>query len=423
MSTADTNAPPSCSVCGRVTHFFDSTGRTPLCRPCHRRMLEKTQVLDPSEDSNGFPILPKSKVQLGDLLAGRFTVLQFLGRGGMGEVFEARDNVLEEHVALKIVHANKTTSEASLRRLRREVQLARRVTHNNVCRIFDLTQHHDAENGLVLDLVSMELLEGETLRDCLNTKGRLTVEEALPIVRQIARGLVAAHRLGIVHRDLKPANVMLVEEASGLRAAITDFGLAHSVGPEGRNDKKLTQDGDLIGSPAYMAPEQAGGDPTSAATDIYSLGVMLYEMLAGVLPFSGSSAWLMMVDRLTGDPVPLEKHLPDLDPRILKMVSCCLQRSPQHRFASTSDILEILDLGDSTWEVYGSKTLPGSGPEANRPTLTPPPEPTPATAAPLFSPAQSAESHSVQADQRSPPKWIFGLILALIILVIIAILL
>lgn len=348
-----------CSVCGRRTTIVSTSEGRSLCDECLRHTTEKTRefgALDRDADGVATALVePLSEIGPGDLLAGRFEVLRRLGRGGMGEVFEAADQVLEDRVALKVVHGSRTASAASLKRLRREVQLARRVTHNNVCRIFDLFQHHDDTRDVVLDLVSMELLDGETLRQRMKRQGQMTVENALPIVRQVARGLVAAHRLGIVHRDLKPSNVMLIEEDFGLRAAITDFGLAHSVDPQGRRKGRLTRDGDLIGSPAFMAPEQASGDPTSPATDIYSLGVMLYEMLAAELPFSGKSAWLMMVDRLTGKPTPLQNHRPDLDPFILSLVDRCLERNPVDRFPSVKHLLTHLDLGDRSWDFYGGK--------------------------------------------------------------------
>ncbi|MEM6793987.1 MAG: protein kinase [Acidobacteriota bacterium] len=289
------------------------------------------------------------------MVAGRFRIGKLLGRGGMGEVFEAHDRSLDDQVALKVVKS-RTVSAESLQRLRREVLLARRVTHGNVCRIFDLIQHRDEKTGEDLALVSMELLEGETLRDRFGRLGVMPVDQVLPIVRQIARGLIAAHRLNIVHRDLKPANVMLIEEPGGLRVAITDFGLARSVGRERPKDPDLTQEGHVLGTPAYMAPEQVAGESTSPATDIYSLGVMLYELLTGNLPFSGSSPWRMAIARLTDAPKPLSEVRPDLDPALLKLVERCLQRSPELRFSSAASLLEPLDFGDSSWDLYGRKS-------------------------------------------------------------------
>ena len=296
-----------------------------------------------------------SGVEPGDLLAGRFEIRRRLGRGGMGEVFAALDTVLGEEVALKIVHAQPAEIESGMPGLRREVQLARRVTHSNVCRIFDLIQHWDDQQHRQLNLLSMELLEGETLRDRRARHGRLPLTEALPIVRQIARGLNAAHRHGIVHRDLKPSNVMLVQEDGGLRAAITDFGLARRIGA-GARDSGAHRMQDLVGTPAYMAPEQIAGEPLSPATDIYSLGLLLYEMLAGRLPFSGSSVWELAARRVSETPTPISQYVPELEPGLCALVGRCLERDPGRRFGSTSQILDALDFGDGSWDVYGRKS-------------------------------------------------------------------
>ncbi|MEM8930095.1 MAG: protein kinase [Acidobacteriota bacterium] len=301
------------------------------------------------------PIAPTfgPRIQADEVLAKRFRVVRFRGSGGLGEGYQADDLVLGESVALKVMRAE-GTSELDRRRLRREVQLARRVTHRNICRIFDLIQHDDEATGLALDLVSMELIDGGNLTDEI-ALGPMDVSVALPIVRQIARGLNAAHSLGIVHRDLKPGNIMLATETDGLRVAITDFGVARQIGAASGRETALTQEGRLIGTPAYMAPEQLAGEATSPATDIFSLGILLYEMLSGKLPFSGESVWQVAIQRLTHPPTPLETHLPTLDDEILGLVERCLQRDPARRFQSAPELLERLDRGDSGWNVYGLK--------------------------------------------------------------------
>ncbi len=296
------------------------------------------------------------QVQPGEMLAGRFQVIRFLGSGGMGEVFEAEDQTLGEAVALKLVRSGIENAASERRRLRREVQLARKVTHTNVCRIYDLFEHRNPRTLAPLDLVSMELLEGETLHQRRRRQGRMPPAQALPIVRQIARGLNAAHKLGIVHRDLKPGNVMLEQEKdAGLRAAITDFGLAKRIGLEGPPDTSLTGEGSMIGSPGYMAPEQVAAEPSSPATDIFSLGLLLFEMLTGRLPYTGASPWQIAISRLQNPPTPLTIYLPDIDPSILAVVDRCLKRDPQQRFQSALEFLARLDRGDSVWNVYGHK--------------------------------------------------------------------
>ncbi|MEO1366888.1 MAG: serine/threonine-protein kinase, partial [Acidobacteriota bacterium] len=200
----------------------------------------------------------------------------------------------------------------------------------------------------------------------LNRRSRLALGEVLPIARQLARGLHAAHSLGIVHRDLKPANVMLVREKEGLRVAITDFGLARRVDHGTHHEPALTQEGRIIGTPAYMAPEQVNGEATSAATDVYSFGIMMYEMLSGQLPFDGDNPWQMAISRVTRDPPDIAGLLPELDTRVVEVVRRCLERRSADRFDSMLPVLERLDRGDSDWHPLGYKA---SDYEA----ITPPP--------------------------------------------------
>ncbi|MEM7584654.1 MAG: protein kinase [Acidobacteriota bacterium] len=361
------------------------------------------------------------RVRLGQTLAERFEVTRFLGSGGMGEVFAARDLKLGEVVALKVVRSGLGNADRERRRLRREVQLARRVTHRNICRIYDLFEHRNPRTGATLDLVSMELLEGETLHRYQRRQGgRLSAAQALPIVRQIARGLHAAHQHGIVHRDLKPGNVMLEREAeAGLRATITDFGLAKRVGLEGAPDPALTGEGKMIGSPGYMAPEQVAAKPTSPATDLFSLGLLLYEMLSGRLPYTGSSPWEIAVNRLLEPPTPLSSLLPELDPTIVGVVDRCLQREPQDRFQSASEFLDRLDRGDSAWNIYGHKSsdeLPRPHESQTLPDAAATPTPSWSTESSIsrrdetssasvsHAPASNAPPHQPESEPSPPPR-------------------
>src|SRR5688572_22205280 len=197
----------------------------------------------------------------GDVLAGRYRITRIAGAGGMGVVYEAEDLELGERVALKTLHAGAGATEREVARLRREVQLARRVTHPNVCRIYDAGRH---ENVL---FVTMELLEGATLSEHLSTHGRLSAGEAAAILRQLCAGLQAAHDAGVIHRDFKSGNVMLVRRGSDARAVITDFGLARE--SASTLDALASQAGRIVGTPAYMAPEQIEGAEITAAVDIY----------------------------------------------------------------------------------------------------------------------------------------------------------
>ena len=296
---------------------------------------------------------PSHSLRQGELLAGRFRIVRFLAAGGMGEVYEAEDLELGERVALKTVRAELTEDDAAMERFRREVQLARRVSHPSVCRCYDIFHHHrgtdetqDAEGVRTssLTFLSMELLRGETLSQRLKRDGPMTTEEALPLVRQIAEGLAAAHDEGIVHRDLKSANVLLVPSPRGLRAVVTDFGLARL----GRGGGTITQSGLTLGTPAYMAPEQVRGEEITTATDVYALGILMYEMITGHFPFESEDSLAMALRRLHEEPSSPRHYVEDLEPRWERTILRCLKRQAAARFVTARDTIRYLDEGIET---------------------------------------------------------------------------
>jgi serine/threonine protein kinase/tetratricopeptide (TPR) repeat protein len=284
------------------------------------------------------------------LLAGRFKVIRFVARGGMGEVYEAEDLELKERVAIKTIRFELGNRERAIERFIREIQLARKVTDPNVCRTFDVFRHIETtrDGGPKETLfVSMELLSGDTLERRIRRVGRFTPAEAAPIVGQLAAGLHAAHQAGVVHRDFKSANVILVPSENGpggVRAVITDFGLAHAENLEGNS---LTGSNDLVGTPAYMAPEQLEGGEITPATDVYALGVVLFEMLTGVLPFTADTPLATALKRLTERAPSPRAIVPDLDVRWDQTVRRCLERAPLDRFSSTDELLNALHEGYS----------------------------------------------------------------------------
>src|SRR6202050_134121 len=287
------------------------------------------------------------------LLAGRFRVIRFVARGGMGEVYEAEDEELNDRVAVKTARFQNVQTTHEIERFRREIQLARKVTHPNVCRTFDVFRHGVSSSGdsrSQILIVSMELLSGETLAQRIRDKGRFQTSEALPLVEQMCAGLAAAHRVGVIHRDFKSSNVMLVKSAASapggeppqsqaFRAVITDFGLEHAEEVEGGT---LTRLGDIVGTPAYMAPEQIDGGAITPAPDIYALGIVVYEMLTGLLPFSAETPLATAMKRLSHVAPSPRLHVPDLDSRWEAVVARCLERAPERRFASTDDVVRAL---------------------------------------------------------------------------------
>lgn len=298
------------------------------------------------------------RLESGALLAERYRIVRFIAAGGMGEVYEAQDLELGARVALKRIRPDVVSDPRAIERFKREIHLARRVTHPNVCRIFDVGfLPRDAERSRAgvatgrVPFLTMELLVGESLAERLARAVRLTPDEALPIAEQLAEALSAAHAAGVVHRDFKSANIMLVAGRSGRdpapRAVVTDFGVARA--SDGL-DLARTASGEraIVGSPLYMAPEQLQGVEVTAAADIYAYGVVLYEMVTGRLPFEGATALLVALRRLEHPPTPPTHWVPDLPEPWERVLLRCLEREPSARFASVMEAYEALRRARST---------------------------------------------------------------------------
>lgn len=277
-------------------------------------------VLDATEGSQ----MPTAFMNVASTLESRYQILKELGRGGMGIVFQAHDKALREQVAIKILSPLLSNNPEALERMKREVSAARRITHPNVIRIHDI-----AEIG-GLNYVSMEYFQGTNLKEFLKKTGSLSLMQAFEIAGQICDGLEAAHRQGVIHRDLKSQNI-IINNANQIK--IIDFGLAHSTHFEG-----MTATGLIMGTPEYMAPEQVEGKRVDERADIYSLGIILYELFTGRVPFTGDSAIAVGFKQLKEDPLPPRKIAPHLPAEIEAVILKCLQKIPSSRYASLAEL-------------------------------------------------------------------------------------
>lgn len=316
------------------------------CEICQRLLSEAAHALATAVTTpviEGGQLSWHTTFQPGTLVGGRYLIRQFIARGGMGEVYEAFDRELQERVALKTVTSTACDNASAVRRLKAEVQLARRVSHPNVCRIYDFGTHVMHETGTQISFLTMEFVNGETLGQRVRSTGALPIEEARAFGRQLLRGLAAAHEAGILHRDFKSDNVMLrVEPGGGCSPLILDFGLARALDASSRSNSGSQSN--LLGTFAYIAPEQLEGRPHTTASDVYSFGLVWFEMLTGVLPFdSPSSPVSRALARLQSSAVaPSSKNrlVPgDLDAVVLG----CLRRSPKDRYQTAREVLNALD--------------------------------------------------------------------------------
>lgn len=271
-----------------------------------------------------------SPLTQGSVIGGRYEILSPLGRGGMGAVYRARDRVLDETVALKVLRGEAASAPELARRFRSEIKLARRVAHGNVCRIYEY-----GEDG-PLQYISMELVEGTNLKEVLKRRGRLPAEQAYDVAIQVAEGLEAIHRVGIVHRDLKTLNVMVDPHGA---AKVMDFGIAKRIAGEGTTSPSGSY---VVGSPEYMSPEQARGQPVDSRSDIYALGIVVFEVFTGRVPFRGDTPVATLLMHLETPP-PLDGPEAAAIPVPLRPVlRKALAKVPSARYASGSEMAQSL---------------------------------------------------------------------------------
>jgi hypothetical protein len=293
---------------------------------------------------------------LGTILAGRYRIEQLIGSGGMGAVYRAEHVHMRKAVAVKVLHREMTAFPEVVARFEREAVAAGRIEHPHVVSASDFGQLADGSFYLALEFV-----EGRSLSKLVAAEGALAPERALRITRQIAEALQAAHSVGIVHRDLKPENVMLVvKDSDPDYVKVLDFGIAKIKVEEAHDQPALTQIGTVFGTPEYMSPEQARGEPADARADLYTVGVILYEMLSGESPFKDDDLVVLLTRHLTADPPPLPAGI---DPMIQELVLLLLRKDPSERVQSAEELIARIDgiLGAPSSSL-GFAGTPPSGP-------------------------------------------------------------
>lgn len=326
-----------CPVCAA-----ENSDTSPLCGKCHTPL----PVATPQETLNegGGPeawsvaVTPQpagiaaagDDLEIGTVLASRYTILQLLGRGGMGAVYKARDTELDRVVALKLIRPELARNPEVLRRFKQELILARQVTHKNVIRIFDLGQ----SDGI--RFITMDFVEGQDLRALLLEQGKFPPEQAARVMLQICRALEAAHSEGVIHRDLKPQNIMVSPEG---RVYVMDFGIARSAHLPG-----MTQTGALIGTPEYMSPEQARGEKLTERSDLFSLGVIFYELLTNKSPYPADAPLGTLWKRLQEKPKPPMEVDPTVPKALNDIVMSALEIEPENRLSSAQEMARQLEM-------------------------------------------------------------------------------
>lgn len=269
------------------------------------------------------------EVESGALLNKRYQLLEQLGKGGMSNVFRARDLMLERYVAIKVLHEHYSEDPAFQERFKQEARAAANLSHPNI-----VTVHDFGYDSGQLFLV-MEYLPGKDLKTILRQRGRFTVEEAIPLIVQACAGIGYAHRAGLVHCDIKPHNMIVTPDG---RLKVTDFGIARALStiqPDERADV-------VWGSPQYFSPEQAVGDPPSPASDVYSLGVVLYELLTGALPFNAPTSEELARMHLEDQPIPISEYIPDVPPALEQIVMKVLSKEPSARYRTADQLGRVL---------------------------------------------------------------------------------
>jgi len=315
-----------------------------FCADCGAQLLSSKEIRPEVTETLHTPI---RELTTGSTFAGRYQVIEELGKGGMGKVYRAVDKKLNEEVAIKLINPEIALDKGTLTRFQNELKVARKISHRNVGRMYELME----DQGL--HFITMEYVPGEDLRSFLHRSKRLTVGTAVAIAKDVCEGLAEAHRLGVIHRDLKPSNIIIDKDGN---ARIMDFGIARSL-----RTKSITEEGMIIGTPEYMSPEQVEGKDVDQRSDIYSLGVILYEMVTGRVPFEGDTPFTIGVKHKSEQPRNPRELNAQLPEELSRVILRCLEKDKDKRYQRAEELradLEKVEQGFPTTERIAAEKKP-----------------------------------------------------------------
>ncbi len=316
--------PIKCPEC-----HFENPDDTVYCGQCGTK-LEVQEQSSKSEGEERISVTRtletnKDELMRGSIFAGRYEVIEELGKGGMGRVYRVYDTKVQEDLALKLIHPEIAADKKVLERFSNELKIARKIVHKNVCRMYHLSE----EKGT--HYITMEYVAGEDLKSFIRRSGQLSMGTAVKIAKQVCEGLSEAHKSGIIHRDLKPGNIMIDKEG---KVRIMDFGIARSLLGKG-----ITSEGAIIGTPEYMSPEQVEGEEADQRSDIYALGIILFEMVTGRVPFEGETPFSVAFKHKTELPPAPKKFQPQLPENLNRLILRCLEKAREKRYQTAEELL------------------------------------------------------------------------------------
>jgi serine/threonine protein kinase/tetratricopeptide (TPR) repeat protein len=310
------------TICPRCLAENSSDSR--FCKECATSLPSPSDISAPPTRTIA---APREELTTGKLFAARYQIVEELGGGGMGRVYRALDTKVGEEIAIKVIKPEIAADKATVERFKNELKIARKIVHKSVGRVYDLNE----DRGTFY--ITMEYVRGEDLKAFIRRSGQMAVGTSLRVVKQVAEGLAEAHALGVVHRDLKPSNIMIDRDGN---ARIMDFGIARLVGTRG-----ITGGNVMIGTPEYMSPEQLEGKEAGPASDIYALGIVVFEMLTGRLPFEGETALSIAIKQKTEAPPDPRKLNPQVSDDLNRIILKCLEKSKDKRYQTAAELLAV----------------------------------------------------------------------------------